>query len=113
MAEMWENFLVPVRHHRASRLPFVAGVQITCIDTGEQIAAHTENLTLFGCFVETTSLFVAGTKVALRISHSGGIVVAQGEVAHLRRGAGMGIRFTSVEPTSELVLDAWLTEPSE
>lgn len=104
---------MPVRRHRASRLAFVAGVQVTCIDTGKQIAAHTEDLTLFGCFVETTTPFAAGTKVVLRITHGGKIVVAQGKVAHSRRDGGMGIRFTSIEPTSVSILDAWLIELRE
>jgi PilZ domain len=97
-------------------LPFVAAVHMTSIDTGGEIAAHTEDLTLFGCFVETPTPFVDGTKVALRISHYGATVVAQGEVAHSQRVGGMGIHFTSIEPSSIPILESWLAErasPSE
>jgi len=65
---------------------------------------------VFGCFVETTTPFAKGTKVALRISHDGTIFVAQGCVAYSRSAAGMGIRFMSVEPSSASILDAWLAE---
>lgn len=99
-----------VQHHRASRLPFVAGIQVTSLDSGDQIAAHTEDLNLFGCFVETITPLAEGTQVEVRISHNGASFVAQGKVAHSERGKGMGIRFTSVEPSSAPVLDAWLTE---
>jgi signal transduction histidine kinase len=62
-----------------------------------------------GCFVETTNPFTAGTKVGLRISHDGVVLVAQGTVAYARSGEGMGITFTFMEPSSTALLDAWLT----
>jgi PilZ domain len=108
--EFWEKHAIAVRIHRPSRLPFVAAVQVTCVDTGGQIAARTEDLTLSGCFVETAAPFADGTKLALRFSYRGTIVAAHGEVAYSRTGTGMGIRFTSVEPESVPVLDAWLTD---
>lgn len=83
---------------------------MTAIETEDHIAAHTEDLSLLGCFVETVTPFVEGTKVALRISHDGTIFNAQGRVAYARERAGMGIVFTSIEPSSVSILDAWLTE---
>lgn len=104
---------MPVGHYRASRLPFVAGVQVMCMDTGNQIEAHTEDLTLFGCFVETTTPFGSGTRVALPISHNGQVVIAQGNIAHSEEASGMGIRFTSMEQSSASILDAWIAELRE
>ena len=78
--------------------------------TEKQLAAHTEDLSVFGCFVETTSPLPAGTKVSLRISHAGVTFVAQGKVAYARDKGGMGIAFTSIEPNSLPILDAWLTD---
>ena len=77
--------------------------------TEQQLAAHTEDLSLFGCFVETLAPFPAGTKVRLRISHSGANLIAQGTVAYSRNNDGMGIAFTSIEPSCVSILDAWLT----
>jgi hypothetical protein len=82
---------------------------VTSIATGAQIAGHTQDLTLFGCFVEASLPFVRGTKVALRISHNGKVLVAQGKVAYTRIGEGMGIHFTALEPSSQQTIDAWLT----
>ena len=95
------------------RFPFVAGVQVTALDTGAHLAAHTEDLSLFGCFVETTTPFAEGTKVGLRISHGGEIFAAEGGVVFSRDGAGMGILFTLIEPSSTSILDDWLTEAAE
>ena len=83
---------------------------LTALDTGTQIAAHTEDMGLFGCFVETTALFVNGTRVRLRISHNGVILEAEGVVVYSRERAGMGIGFTSIEPSGAAILDDWLTE---
>jgi len=64
---------------------------------------------VFGYFVETITPFAVGTKVSIRISHNGHVFVAQGRVAYCREFAGMGIAFTSIEPSSVSTLDDWLT----
>jgi PilZ domain len=101
---------VSVRRHRPSRLPFIAAVQVMAVDTGEHMAAQTDDLTLSGCFVETPSPLLEGEKVAVQISYNGMAAMALGEIAFSDSGRGMGIRFTSIEPSSASILDAWLTE---
>ena len=76
----------------------------------QQIAARTKDITLFGCFVETESSFPQGTKVRVRITRAGAQVAALGKVAHSRPNAGMGISFITVKPNSLRILDAWLEE---
>ena len=100
----------PIAHQRSSRHNFVAGIHVTDLSSEKEIAAHTEDLSAFGCYVETATPFAEGTKVRLRISRSGQHVVAQGKVAHCRQNAGMGIRFVSFEPGSLPILDAWLSD---
>jgi PilZ domain len=86
---------------------------VTALDSEAQIAAHTEDLSLFGCFVETAKPFAAGTKVRVRISHDRMIFAAEGTVVYSRPGAGMGIAFASIEPGSVSILDSWLAEAAE
>ena len=57
-------------HHRAPRHAFVAGIQLSDLQSEKQLAAHIENLNLLGCFVETVTPFPEGTKVKLKISHA-------------------------------------------
>jgi PilZ domain len=83
---------------------------VTALDNETQIAAHTEDLSLFGCFVETTTPFVNETKVRVRISHDGMIFAAEGTVVYARERAGMGISFTSIEPSGVSILEDWLAE---
>lgn len=97
-------------HHRARRVPFVAGVHVTKLLTEKQIAAHTQDLSGYGCFIETVTPFSAETKVGLRISRGGQQFVAQGKVSYSRPGAGMGVVFVSFEHGSLAILDKWLED---
>lgn len=103
---------IPLKPHRQQRFPFVAGIQIIALDTEAHLAAHTEDLNVSGCFVETTNPFIGGTKVGLKISHAGMVFEARGTVAYSLSGKGMGITFTSIEPSSIAILDGWLTAHS-
>jgi hypothetical protein len=100
---------IPLTPHRQQRFPFVAGIQIIALETQAHVAAHTEDLNISGCFVETTNPFIGGTKVGLRISHDGMAFEARGTVAYSLSGKGMGITFTSIEPSSIAIVDGWLT----
>jgi PilZ domain len=93
----------------APRYAFLAPIQLIDIQSEKQLAGHTKDLTLYGCFAATGSSFPQGTKVRLRISRAGAHVAALGKVAHSRPDAGMGIAFLTIEPNSVPVLDSWLT----
>jgi hypothetical protein len=97
----------------APRHLFLAPVQLTDVQSEKQLAAHTKDLNLFGCFVETMSPFPQGTKVRLRISRAGAHVTALGKVANSRPNAGMGIAFITIDPSSFPVLDGWLASLKE
>jgi hypothetical protein len=97
----------------APRHLFLAPIQLTDMHSEKQLAAHTKDLNLFGCFVETMSPFPQGTKVRLRISRAGAHVTALGRVANSRPNAGMGIAFITIEPSSFPVLDGWLASLKE
>jgi PilZ domain len=92
------------------RFPFVAGVQVTELSSEKQIAAHTQELSAYGCFIETITPFVPETKVRLRISRGGQQLVAQGRVVYSRPRAGMGVVFVSFEPGGLTILDKWLED---
>jgi len=104
--------VIPIHseRHRALRHSFVAGIEVTEVQTEKHFVARTKDLSIFGCFVETATPFPENTKVRLRISHGGVNFVTQGKVAYSRPNSGMGIAFTSIEPSSLPVLDAWLAD---
>jgi PilZ domain len=72
------------------------------------LTARTSNLSLFGCYVETTEPFPEETKVSVKITHGGTSFAAQGRVAHSKPSFGMGVAFTTIEPRSQAILENWL-----
>jgi c-di-GMP-binding flagellar brake protein YcgR len=96
-----------VEQHRAMRRPFAAKAEVVEVESEKQVLCVTGDLSVFGCFVETPTPFPRGTKVRIRINHRGATFVALGFVSHLR-SAGMGIRFSTVEPAHQQTLENWL-----
>jgi len=95
-------------HHRATRLPFKAAIAITDVESEKEVLAHTTDLSLFGCFAETTTPFPPGTRVRLRINRGAEKITAQGKIAHARADEGMGIVFSKIEPDDQAILEKWL-----
>jgi hypothetical protein len=96
-----------VEQHRALRQKFVAKVEVVEVESERQVMAHTGDLSIFGCFVETPTPFPHGTKVRIRINYHGATFVALGCVSNLR-STGMGLRFSTVEPAHQQTLEKWL-----
>jgi c-di-GMP-binding flagellar brake protein YcgR len=96
-----------VEQHRAMRRPFAAKAEVVEVESEKQVLCVTGDLSVFGCFVETPTPFPRGTKVRIRINHRGATFVALGLVSNVR-SAGMGIRFSTVEPAHQQTLENWL-----
>jgi hypothetical protein len=89
----------------------MAIIQLTDMQSEKHISGHTKDLSRSGCFAVTEDLFPENTLVKLRISRAETHLFAQGRVTYSRPGSGMGIAFTTVEPSSVTVLDVWLAGP--
>ncbi|MFZ0335678.1 MAG: PilZ domain-containing protein [Candidatus Acidiferrales bacterium] len=96
------------KFHRAARYPFAASIELTDVQSERHLTARTTNLSLFGCYVHTSSPFPEGTKVSLRISHGGASVATFGKVVYSKPNSGMGIAFGELEPHSQAILEKWL-----
>jgi PilZ domain len=83
---------------------------VTNLESEEQIATLARNLSLFGCFVATTTPFVTGTKVRVQITHRGATFAALGWVAHTSASEGMGIAFGGIAAKDRAILDTWIGE---
>ncbi len=97
-------------HPRARRYLFVAGIELTDVQSEAQIRERTSDLSLFGCHVDTLRLFSAGTRVRIRIAHRGANFAAMGTVVYAGANAGMGVAFTKIEEKDQLVLENWIDE---
>jgi hypothetical protein len=85
--------------HRTNRL----GVRV-------EVRGQTNDLSLFGCHVDTLNPMAVGSRVRIRISHVSGVFTALGRVAHAGTKGNMGVYFTSIEPTNQLMLEKWVDE---
>src|ERR1700719_4494129 len=95
---------------RARRYPFSAKIEVTEMQSENQIAEKTSNLSLYGCQVDTAKALSVGTMVWLRITHQGGTFEAHGRVANIRPAKGLGIFFTQVDGKHQAVLEKWIAE---
>ena len=67
-------------------------------------------LSLTGCYLDTTNFLPVGAEVRLRISHHDATFTALGVVASCQPNMGMGVRFTDVQLDQHAILDKWLAE---
>ena len=96
--------------HRARRYQFHASIELIDLESETQTKAQTSDLSLFGCHVNTLKPLSAGTKVRIKISHRSESFESLGKVVYSRQNHGMGIHFTHIEPSDQLVLDKWIAE---
>ncbi len=104
-------------HPRARRYSFVATIELTDMQSEAKIQERTSDLSLFGCRVslfgcrvETHKPFPTGAKVRIRIPHRSANFVALGRVSYTTSDGAMGIAFTQIEPTNQLILEKWVEE---
>ena len=92
------------------RYSFVAKIKVTD-SSGKQIVAVTSNLSRYGCHVPTTTPFLPGTSVKLRIKRDRTTFESEGTVVYAL-GSGMGIHFGNVPVRERVVLKEWLVQVS-
>jgi PilZ domain len=97
-----------VERRGATRYNFGAIAEVIDLDQTHEVVSLTRDLSLSGCFVKTTIPFREGTRVRVRITHSGAEFAAIGNVTANVTPTGMGIAFTQIEPNDRAILDRWL-----
>lgn len=99
--------------YRAPRYGLSAKIELTDLKSERQIAAQTQDIGVYGCAAKTAEQFPKGTRVRLRISYSGANFAAVGKVAYSRSNLAMGIVFLEIDPSSQKILDDWITNLSK
>jgi hypothetical protein len=96
------------RRRSATRYDFGAIAEIIDLDEPDALVSLTRDISLSGCFVNTTTPYPEGTRVRVRIIHSGAEFVAVGNVTANVTATGMGIAFTQIQPNDRAILKKWL-----
>ena len=94
------------------RYHFTTTAEILDLKSGAQCSARTSDISLGGCFIDTTSPFAAGTAVKVRLTQEKKVFVTRAVVASSMAGMGMGVRFMDVEPQQMEVLGKWISQLS-
>ena len=102
-------YLKPERP-RARRYSFVACIELTDVQSETHLKEQTSNLSLFGCRVNSEELLLAGTRVRIRIVHTGASFLATGKIVYALPHAGMGVAFTEVQASHQSVLENWIAQ---
>jgi len=99
-----------VEHRNTPRSAFTAAVVVVEPKSGTRIDAHTSDLSIGGCYVDTMSPFPEGTEVQLRLTAQGKSFNAKARVTYSLIGVGMGLGFTTVGPEQLSILEKWFAE---
>jgi len=95
---------------RTPRCPLIASVEVIELATDRHLRARILELSLTGCYLETTNFLPVGAEVRLCISHHDATFTALGVVASCQPNMGVGIRFADVQLHQHAILDKWLAE---
>jgi len=102
----------PHERRRYLRHPFTAMAEAIELKSRTRVSGRTSDLSLGGCYVDTTSSFPAGTVVKIRITRETRTVEFQAVVVYSLVDMGMGVKFTSADPEQLQIVENWLGEHS-
>ncbi len=92
------------------RHPFGGVAELLAVYSNTYIIGSINELSRFGCFVQTCKILPVGTKVTLKVTHGGSEFNTLGEVIHILFNRGMGIQFGATGPKDEELLENWLLQ---
>ncbi|HEV3219859.1 MAG TPA: PilZ domain-containing protein [Candidatus Acidoferrales bacterium] len=80
--------------------------------TQAKVSGRTADLGLGGCYVDSLTIFPAGTDVVVRITRAGTTFAAEAKVLYGKPGMGMGMAFAEMEQEKRNLLVRWILELS-
>lgn len=97
-----------IERRRAVRYQFGGVAEVVHVESGIELIAPANVLSLSGCFVKTKTGFGQGSSVRLRITHGDATFAALGHVVNAT-DEGMGIAFSVIQPNEQTALEKLLT----
>jgi hypothetical protein len=105
-----ENSAPHAKKRAALRCRLVAAAEVTERGLEKQISAHTSEIGLGGCYVDTPKPFPEGTLVDVRITRTGGVFQSEAKVVYAHANLGMGIAFTNLALDQRALLQNWIAD---
>jgi hypothetical protein len=94
------------------RYPFTATAETLDANSRCPMNARTSDISISGCYVDTSCPLPRKTDIKIRISRDGEFLEAEAMVVYSKIGMGMGLCFTSLVPDHRAMLDRWILELS-
>jgi hypothetical protein len=100
--------LMDQNRRRVPRFPFAASVELLEQKSGLKIKTRVTELSLYGCYVQTTDPLPQGTIFAVKIFTDTEYFESHATVVYAQPNRGMGLTFHDVKPYFLPVLKGWL-----
>ena len=97
---------------QSDRYSFAATAVVKELDSRKEQVLITRDLSAGGCFVKTADPLPKGSRIRVRIEHSGVEFTAIGRVTDNVTAEGMGVEFIEMESKDRAILEKWLAEKS-
>lgn len=92
---------------RAPRYRLVADAEIAIPHSSTSFKARTSDLSVLGCFMNTTRSLTPGTEIRLQLTYDGATLDATGAVARSEPSMGFGVVFSKLKPVQQTLLQSW------
>jgi hypothetical protein len=93
---------------RTPRYAFIASAELIEEASGVKMPIRVSELSLNGCYVDTTNPLPKGTPVVVKIFTKADFFEAPGQVVYSHPNLGMGVAFHDIKPFFQSVLKKWL-----
>jgi hypothetical protein len=93
---------------RAPRYQLVADAEMVTPLSHGCLKARTSDVSLVGCFMNTTYSLPPGTEVQLQLKYEGTTLMASGAVTRSEPSMGFGVSFGSMKAAQRTLLQKWL-----
>jgi hypothetical protein len=94
---------------RAPRYQVIADAEIFEPHSGNHFQAHTSNISLLGCHINSVSGLPLGSEIQVRISKGNALFKAHARLVRSAPATGMGFHFIAVERKQKVILEHLLT----
>jgi PilZ domain len=99
-----------LERRRAPRYQLVAEAEIISPLSEVCLGAHTSDVSLCGCFMNTNFSLPIGTEIRLRLKYEQSTLLTSGVVARSEPSMGFGVSFTNMKEAQKRGLQKWLQE---
>jgi hypothetical protein len=99
-----------IERRRAPRYLLVAHAEIISPLSEACLGAQTSDVSLFGCFMNTSYSLPLGTEIRLRLKYQQTPLITSAVVARSEPSMGFGVSFTNMKGAQKILLQKWLQE---